>query len=108
MLWETAHAKMRGVMEELFSSLHNAEHMLDVKNETSLLCAALRRYGFQVCALSRHPDTVLLAGTPFQNGVALQRGLQCTAVRALCWVRLALMCGRYLVPLPGRGQPEAA
>ncbi|CAI5467823.1 unnamed protein product [Closterium sp. Yama58-4] len=50
-LWETAIARMRSVMEEQFASMSSADHMLMVKEDISLFAAALRRYGFQVSPL---------------------------------------------------------
>lgn len=50
-LWETAVARMKVVMEEQFARMSTSEHMLLVKDDASLLCACLRRYGFQVTPL---------------------------------------------------------
>lgn len=47
-LWETAAAKMIFVVEDQFSRMHTANHLLIVKDYVSLLGATLRRYGYQV------------------------------------------------------------
>lgn len=47
-LWETAVAKMIAVVEDQFSRMQTANHLLIVKDYVSLLCATLRRYGYQV------------------------------------------------------------
>lgn len=47
-LWETAAAKMISVVEDQFSRMQTANHLLIVKDYVSLLCATLRRYGYQV------------------------------------------------------------
>lgn len=57
-LWETAIARMKLVMEELFARMSTADDMLMVKQDTSLLCSALRRYGFQVSPLLDVLDTM--------------------------------------------------
>lgn len=47
-LWETAVGKMISVVEEQFSRMQTANHLLLVKDCMSLLGATLRRYGYQV------------------------------------------------------------
>lgn len=50
-LWDLAIFKIKGVMEEQFGRMNTSEQMLLVKDDASLLCASLRRYGFQVSPL---------------------------------------------------------
>lgn len=47
-LWEIAIGVIRDVMQEQFARMSTSQHMLLVKDDVSLLCASLRRYGFQV------------------------------------------------------------
>ncbi|MCO5579032.1 hypothetical protein L7F22_032884 [Adiantum nelumboides] len=47
-LWEMAVAKMISVVEDQFSRMQTANHLLIMKDYVSLLCATLRRYGYQV------------------------------------------------------------
>eukprot|EP00271_Cylindrocystis_brebissonii_P004692 TRINITY_DN16508_c0_g1_i1.p1 TRINITY_DN16508_c0_g1~~TRINITY_DN16508_c0_g1_i1.p1 ORF type:complete len:834 (-),score=194.69 TRINITY_DN16508_c0_g1_i1:1366-3867(-) len=56
-MWEVAIAKMKNVMDEQFVRMTTCEHMLLVKDDASLLCASLRRYGFQVMPLLNVLDT---------------------------------------------------
>ena len=47
-MWETALAKMTSVLEEQFSHMDSATHLLLVKDYVTLLGSTLRRYGYQV------------------------------------------------------------
>ncbi|KAF8403711.1 hypothetical protein HHK36_011815 [Tetracentron sinense] len=47
-IWETAVAKMTSVLEEQFSRMDIASHLLLIKDYVTLLGATLRRYGYQV------------------------------------------------------------
>ncbi len=47
-LWESAISRMTVVMEDQFSRMQTANHLLLVKDYVSLLGATLRRYGYQV------------------------------------------------------------
>ena len=47
-LWESAISKVTVVMEDQFSRMQDANHLLLVKDYVSLLGATLRRYGYQV------------------------------------------------------------
>ncbi|KAH7277343.1 hypothetical protein KP509_39G046000 [Ceratopteris richardii] len=47
-LWEIAVSKMISLVEDQFSRMQTANHLLIVKDYVSLLCATLRRYGYQV------------------------------------------------------------
>ncbi|KAH7424634.1 hypothetical protein KP509_11G016800 [Ceratopteris richardii] len=47
-LWDIALAKMISVTEDQFSRMQTANHLLIVKDYISLLCATLRKYGYQV------------------------------------------------------------
>ncbi|KAJ6796148.1 putative exocyst complex component SEC15B [Iris pallida] len=59
-LWETAVAKMVAVLEDQFSRMMTANHLLLIKDYVSLLGVTLRRYGYAVDALldvlSKHRD----------------------------------------------------
>ncbi|GAV69469.1 Sec15 domain-containing protein [Cephalotus follicularis] len=47
-MWETALAKMTSVLEEQFSHMDSATHILLVKDYLTLLGATLRQYGYEV------------------------------------------------------------
>ncbi|KAL5718876.1 Exocyst complex component S15A [Ranunculus cassubicifolius] len=47
-LWETAIAKMTSVLEEHFSRMDTASHLLLIKDYVTLVSATLKRYGYQV------------------------------------------------------------
>ncbi|PKI51648.1 hypothetical protein CRG98_027950 [Punica granatum] len=59
-LWETAVSKMCSVLEDQFSRMQTASHLLLIKDYVSLLGVTLRRYGYLVDALldvlSKHRD----------------------------------------------------
>ncbi|KAJ4967905.1 hypothetical protein NE237_014606 [Protea cynaroides] len=59
-LWETAVSKMCSVLEDQFSRMQTANHLLLIKDYVSLLSVTLRRYGYPVDALlvvlSKHRD----------------------------------------------------
>ncbi|KAG1326237.1 exocyst complex component SEC15B-like [Cocos nucifera] len=59
-LWETAIAKMVSVLEDQFSRMQTANHLLLIKDYVSLLGVTLRRYGYTVDplldVLSKHRD----------------------------------------------------
>lgn len=59
-LWETAVGKMCSVLEDQFSRMQTANHLLLIKDYVSLLGVTLRRYGYPVDALldvlSKHRD----------------------------------------------------
>ncbi|KAE8681629.1 Exocyst complex component SEC15B [Hibiscus syriacus] len=59
-LWETAVSKMCAVLEDQFSRVQTANHLLLIKDYVSLLGVTLRRYGYTVGALldvlSKHRD----------------------------------------------------
>ncbi|CAL1398619.1 unnamed protein product [Linum trigynum] len=59
-LWETAVSKMCSVLEDQFSRMQTANHLLLIKDYVSLLGVTLRRYGYIVDALlevlSKHRD----------------------------------------------------
>ncbi|KAE8668470.1 Exocyst complex component SEC15B [Hibiscus syriacus] len=59
-LWETAVSKMCSVLEDQFSRMQTASHLLLIKDYVSLLGVTLRRYGYPVDALlnvlSKHRD----------------------------------------------------
>ncbi|XP_057980796.1 exocyst complex component SEC15B-like [Malania oleifera] len=59
-LWETAVSKMCSVLEDQFSRMQTANHLLLIKDYVSLLSVTLRRYGYLVDALldvlSKHRD----------------------------------------------------
>ncbi|KAK8693819.1 hypothetical protein V6N13_071387 [Hibiscus sabdariffa] len=59
-LWETAVSKMCSVLEDQFSRMQTANHLLLIKDYVSLLGVTLRRYGYAVGALldvlSKHRD----------------------------------------------------
>jgi hypothetical protein len=59
-LWETAVSKMCSVLEDQFSRMRTANHLLLIKDYVSLLGVTLRRYGYSVDALldvlSKHRD----------------------------------------------------
>ncbi|MBA0831949.1 hypothetical protein Goarm_016374, partial [Gossypium armourianum] len=59
-LWETAVSKMCSVLEDQFSRMQTANHLLLIKDYVSLLGVTLRRYGYTVGALldvlSKHRD----------------------------------------------------
>ncbi|XP_068662529.1 exocyst complex component SEC15A [Aristolochia californica] len=50
-IWDTALAKMTSVLEENFSRMDTASHLLLIKDYVTLLGATLRRYGYQVTPL---------------------------------------------------------
>ncbi|KAL5711095.1 Exocyst complex component S15A [Ranunculus cassubicifolius] len=47
-IWETAISKMTSVLEENFSRMDTASHLLLIKDYVTLVSATLRRYGYQV------------------------------------------------------------
>lgn len=59
-LWETAVSKMCSVLEDQFSRMQTANHLLLIKDYVSLLGVTLRRYGYPVDALldvlNKHRD----------------------------------------------------
>ncbi|XP_050237144.1 exocyst complex component SEC15B [Mercurialis annua] len=59
-MWETAVSKMCSVLEDQFSRMQTANHLLLIKDYVSLLGVTLRRYGYPVDALldvlSKHRD----------------------------------------------------
>ncbi|KAF9620739.1 hypothetical protein IFM89_014343 [Coptis chinensis] len=59
-LWETAVSKMCSVLEDQFSRMQTANHLLFIKDYVSLLGVTLRRYGYHIDALldvlSKHRD----------------------------------------------------
>ncbi|KAI4349678.1 hypothetical protein L6164_010238 [Bauhinia variegata] len=59
-LWETAVSKMCSVLEDQFSRMQTANHLLLIKDYVSLLGVTLRRYGYAIDALldvlSKHRD----------------------------------------------------
>ncbi|KAG0479821.1 hypothetical protein HPP92_010679 [Vanilla planifolia] len=59
-LWESAVAKMISVLEDQFSRMQTASHLLLIKDYVSLLSVTLRRYGYAVepllDVLSKHLD----------------------------------------------------
>ncbi|KAK8711509.1 hypothetical protein V6N13_146791 [Hibiscus sabdariffa] len=59
-LWETAVSKMCAVLEDQFSRMQTANHLLLIKDYVSLLGVTLRRYGYAVGTLldvlSKHRD----------------------------------------------------
>ncbi|KAK8654351.1 hypothetical protein V6N13_128320 [Hibiscus sabdariffa] len=59
-LWETAVSKMCSVLEDQFSRMQTASHLLLIKDYVSLLGVTLRRYSYPVDALlnvlSKHRD----------------------------------------------------
>ncbi|XVF72655.1 hypothetical protein PTKIN_Ptkin12aG0137300 [Pterospermum kingtungense] len=59
-LWETAVSKMCSVLEDQFSRMQTANHLLLIKDYVSLLGVTLRTYGYPVDALldvlSKHRD----------------------------------------------------
>ncbi|GAB4829923.1 Exocyst complex component S15B [Ancistrocladus abbreviatus] len=59
-LWEVAVSKMCSVLEDQFSRMQTANHLLLIKDYVSLLGVSLRRYGYPVDALlevlSKHSD----------------------------------------------------
>ncbi|KAK9282228.1 hypothetical protein L1049_005142 [Liquidambar formosana] len=59
-LWETAVSKMCAVLEDQFSRMQTANHLLLIKDYVSLLGVTLRRYGYLVDSLldvlSKHRD----------------------------------------------------
>lgn len=59
-LWDTAVSKMCSVLEDQFSRMRTANHLLLIKDYVSLLGVTLRRYGYSVDALldvlSKHRD----------------------------------------------------
>ncbi|KAM3356188.1 exocyst complex component SEC15B [Capsicum galapagoense] len=59
-LWDTAMSKMCSVLEDQFSRMQTANHLLLIKDYVSLLGVTLRRYGYPVDALldvlSKHRD----------------------------------------------------
>lgn len=59
-LWETAVSKMCSVLEDQFSRMQTANHLLFIKDYVSLLGVTLRRYGYHIDALlevlNKHRD----------------------------------------------------
>ncbi|XP_047324838.1 exocyst complex component SEC15B [Impatiens glandulifera] len=59
-LWDTAVSKMCSVLEDQFSRMQTANHLLLIKDYVSLLGVTLRRYGYPIEALldvlSKHRD----------------------------------------------------
>ncbi|XP_061365511.1 exocyst complex component SEC15B [Gastrolobium bilobum] len=59
-LWEIAVSKMCSVLEDQFSRMQTANHLLLIKDYVSLLGVTLRRYGYHIDALldvlSKHRD----------------------------------------------------
>ncbi|CAK9175343.1 unnamed protein product [Ilex paraguariensis] len=59
-LWDTAMSKMCSVLEDQFSRMQTANHLLLIKDYVSLLGVTLRQYGYPVDALldvlSKHRD----------------------------------------------------
>ncbi|XP_044503969.1 exocyst complex component SEC15B-like [Mangifera indica] len=59
-LWDAAVSKMSSVLEDQFSRMQTANHLLLIKDYVSLLGVTLRRYGYPVDALldvlSKHRD----------------------------------------------------
>lgn len=59
-LWDTAVTKMCAVLEDQFSRMQTANHLLLIKDYVSLLGVSLRRYGYAVDSLlevlSKHRD----------------------------------------------------
>ncbi|BFG16709.1 hypothetical protein CerSpe_029830 [Prunus speciosa] len=47
-MWDTAIAKMKSVLEEQFSHMNSATHLLLVKDYVTLLGSTLRQYGYEV------------------------------------------------------------
>lgn len=47
-MWEAAVSKMTSVLEEQFSRIESASHLLMVKDYVTLLASTLRKYGFEV------------------------------------------------------------
>ncbi|KAJ4955467.1 hypothetical protein NE237_012250 [Protea cynaroides] len=77
-LWETAVIKMCSVLEDQFSRMQTASHLLLIKDYVSLLSVTLRRYGYPVDplldVLSKHSDKyheLLLSGCQKLIGEAL-------------------------------------
>ncbi|XP_061340623.1 exocyst complex component SEC15A-like [Gastrolobium bilobum] len=50
-MWETAVSKMTSMLEEQFSSMESATHLLLVKDYVSLLVSTLRQYGHEIGTL---------------------------------------------------------
>uniref|UniRef100_A0A7N0UGH8 Exocyst complex component n=1 Tax=Kalanchoe fedtschenkoi TaxID=63787 RepID=A0A7N0UGH8_KALFE len=50
-MWETAVAKITSVLEEQFSHIESASHLLMVKDYVTLLASTLRKYGYGVTPL---------------------------------------------------------
>uniref|UniRef100_A0A5B6Z3H8 Exocyst complex component n=1 Tax=Davidia involucrata TaxID=16924 RepID=A0A5B6Z3H8_DAVIN len=50
-MWETAVAKVTSVLEEQFSHMDTASHLLLVKDYVTLLGATLRQYGYEVAPI---------------------------------------------------------
>lgn len=50
-MWETAVAKMTSVLEEQFSAMESATHLLLVKHYVTLLASTLRQYGYEISTL---------------------------------------------------------
>uniref|UniRef100_A0A7N0THP8 Exocyst complex component n=1 Tax=Kalanchoe fedtschenkoi TaxID=63787 RepID=A0A7N0THP8_KALFE len=50
-MWETAVAKMTSVLEEQFSHIESASHLLMVKDYVTLLASTLKKYGYEVTPL---------------------------------------------------------
>ncbi|KAL9689172.1 hypothetical protein QQ045_033606 [Rhodiola kirilowii] len=50
-MWDTAVSKMTAVLEEQFSHIESASHLLMVKDYVTLLASTLRKYGYEVTPL---------------------------------------------------------
>ncbi|KAF5187612.1 Exocyst complex component sec15a [Thalictrum thalictroides] len=50
-IWETAIAKMTSILEEHFTRMDTASHLLLIKDNVMLVGSTLRRYGYQVAPL---------------------------------------------------------
>uniref|UniRef100_A0A1D1YWK2 Exocyst complex component n=2 Tax=Anthurium amnicola TaxID=1678845 RepID=A0A1D1YWK2_9ARAE len=50
-IWDTAKTKMTSILEEQFSGMETASHLLLIKDYVTLLGATLKRYGYRVAPL---------------------------------------------------------
>lgn len=50
-IWDTAVSEMSSTLKDQFSHMDTASHLLLIKDFVTLLCATLRRYGYQVAPL---------------------------------------------------------
>ncbi|KAK1292006.1 putative exocyst complex component 6 [Acorus calamus] len=55
-LWETAITKMTSVLDDQFSHMDTASHLLLIKDYVTLLCSTLRRHGYEVSPLIKILD----------------------------------------------------